>query len=180
MRRANRVGVSVQAFRTIDVDPEFGVEVREVGLFYAPDEETARRILGKEWGVLRVAEIAWLGDLKKDLATASPFVRLEEGYNKIGLIVKEPPRKEEDERFGKRRITYLFKVRYHITPDGQRHDFEEPKLLRVSTRLMEELIKAIEAKLKFEYGTAPTPPEVIEVTIQRVGTDSNTRYKVVG
>lgn len=168
----------VHVFAEREVERDGGLVLSELRDFLAKDADTAHKILEKEgWEVISMVEVDWLKNVKSELVTTSPFLRLEEGYNKIGILVKEEPQREEDERFGKKRTTYLLKVKYHVTPDGHRHDFDEPKLWRVSTKLMEEIIKALEAKLTFAQGGVP---DVVEITVQRTGTDSQTRYKVVG
>lgn len=174
----------ISAYRVVDRDDANDYEMREVGCFYVRiDPDRAVELLKKnKWEVLRVTMPDWIEDVKKDAFASSEFIRLEEGVNLVGILVRERPTEEIREYQGQQRKQYLFKIKWLVLPNGERLEFDEPKKMRASSKLAGEIANAVGKKLYEITGGSPNPeqiPEVIPVQIRRDGTGMVTRYKVV-
>lgn len=173
----------VHAYRVIDREGE-DYELREVGYFAVrTDPDRAVELLRERgWEVVKVSIPEWVEAVKKEALSSAEFIRLEEGDNLIGILVREQPDEEVREYQGQKRKQYLFKVKWLVLPNGDRVEFDEPKKLRASPKLAGEIANAVGKKLYELTGGSPDPtkiPDVVPVKIRREGSGPMTRYKVV-
>ena len=168
--------------RELDFGDDLPAEEWRIDLpFRVPAAAAVDALRGAGWEVLEVFE--WMDKIKKEAVANSRYLKLDEGVTTVGILVKEQPEEEEKEWNGQKRKQYLFKVKWIIMPTGERIDFDEPKLLRASSKLAGAIVDALSRKVYDITGGDPNPekvPDVLPVKIRREGTGSTTRYTVVG